>query len=136
MSMTDHLNRVPDQRRDDFSVDDPQPTEATLLVWVDRCDPGDAFHGRVGMGAPTLVFSSCVTGNQGGRINLAALGYAHQVTAVAFTPGGDCSSVTLREALDTGPSSKVAEYRVSTAGFLDLYTVGWAARTAELVFNP
>ena len=136
MSITNHLYRLPDQRRDALSVDEPELTEATVLVWVDRVDPGDAFHGRVGLGAPTLVFSSCVTAGQGGRINLAALGYAHQVTAVAFTPGGGCSSVTLREALDTGPSSRVAEYRVSTAGFLDLYTVGWAARTAELVFNP
>ena len=67
--------------------------------------------------------------------DLAARGYAHQVTALAFTPGGDCSSITLREDLDTGPSSRVAEYRVHTAGFLNLYTIGWAARAAELVFN-
>jgi hypothetical protein len=58
------------------------------------------------------------------------------VTAVAFTPGPGCTSVTLREALDSAPSSWVAEYRISDGGFVDLYTIGWAARTAEVVFNP
>jgi hypothetical protein len=113
---------------------DPPPlgrTEATLLVWVDRALPGSTLQGLVGLRPPSFVIRSGEADLVDGAVDLAAYGCAHRLTAIAFTPGAAHSSVTLAEALDGGP-----EYHVVAEGFLDLYTIGWAARTAALTFNP
>jgi hypothetical protein len=115
-----------------YPTADQRPAAATVLVWLDLARPRDTGQRLLGLVPASHVLSA--PGN--GRIDLADFGCAHRVTAVAFTPGPGCTSVTLREALDTAPSSRVAEYRISDGGFVDLFTVGWAARTAEVVFNP
>jgi hypothetical protein len=109
----------------------PRAGAATGVVWAAAAGPRDTGAALVGLAAPSHVLRA----TPDGRVDLASLGCAHRVTAIAFTPGPGCRSVTLREALDTTSSSRVAEYRVRRAGFVDLYTVGWAARTAEVVFN-
>jgi hypothetical protein len=70
-----------------------------------------------------------------GRIDLADFGCAHRVTAIAFTPGHGCSSVTLIEGLQRSSDDQIAELEVAGGRFVDLYTVGWAARTAAIIFN-
>jgi hypothetical protein len=70
-----------------------------------------------------------------GWIDLAAYGCAHRATAIAFCPGDDYSSVTLSDALEPSAHCRAGEYELSNPGLLDLYTIGWAARTAAITFN-
>ena len=135
MSLAQNSYDVPFDWQDASPSEDRRPTRATMLMWVDRDRHLSTPHGLVGLAPPALVLNHPPTGREVGRIDLAELGYAHRITAVAFLPSVGCTSITLREALDTSPSARVAEYQISKPGFLDLYSVGWAVRAAEVVFN-
>lgn len=135
MSPTQHLDASPPAPLA-AALREAEPSKATVRLWVGRAAPHESWRDQARPGEPSVVLGHPAEDPPEGRINLAHFGCAHRVTAIAFTPGPGCSSVTLREALDTSSTARVAEYQVSEPGFTDLYAIGWAARTAELVFNP
>ncbi len=107
--------------------------DAALLLWVDRARPGGPMQGPVGLTPPSLVIRSSQAVGMERRVDLAAFGCAHRVTAVDFRPGPGCSALSLSETL---AGSGGGEYQVLGAGFVDLYTIGWAARAAAVTFRP
>jgi hypothetical protein len=108
-----------------------EPAPGTLMVW--RHVPGwtDAT-GLVGLEPPAFVFHPLQAEPHTGTIDLRQFRFAYQAAAVAFAPGPGYTSVTLAETADSsGPS-----YTLVTAGLVDLYSVGWAARAGAVTFNP
>src|SRR3954463_11626294 len=92
------------------------PAPGTLMLWrhVPQCT--ESAPGMVGLEPPTFVFYPFQAEPHSGTIDLHVFRFAYQAAAVAFTPGTDCTSVTLAETADpNGPA-----YTVENTGLVDL----------------
>jgi hypothetical protein len=104
----------------------------TLMLWRHVPLYTELVPGRLGLEPPTFVFYPFQAEAHTGTIDLRQFRFAYQAAAVAFAPGSGFTSVTLAETADpNGPA-----YTLASAGLVDLYSVGWAARTGAVTFNP
>ena len=123
------------QPPDDQSTADLLPAAGSLQVWVDHVRGASGQRGLFALPLPAFVFRPEQVSLSTGRIDLADFGCAHRMTAIAFTPGNDCSSVTLIDGLQRSYDDRIAELEVAGGRFVDLYSIGWAARAAAIMFN-
>jgi hypothetical protein len=134
MSLAHQLDYLPDEAPS-VAWNDLQPAEATVLIWVDRVTPARPFQCTVGSAPPSVVLHPGHADRERGLIDLADFGCAYRATAIAFSPGDEFSSITLCDTVNGRQESRYAEYQIRRRGYLNLYTVGWAARTAAVTFN-
>jgi hypothetical protein len=111
------------------------PSVASLQIWIDQAREAEDRRGLIALTLPKFVIRLDQARLSTGRIDLADFGCAHRVTAIAFSPGDGCSSVTLIDSLGYSPEDRVTELEIGGHRFVDLYTIGWAARTAAVIFN-